>query len=478
MRIDRDLFRKVLIAALLGVNSQAMAQDADLGVVPYLHPRPCQLQMDTSGFSVFPSEDCGTVFIGPNPIEKPVHSVRLEAGIAFCEDNALWHESLILLDQLALDLTKKGAEAIKNGKNEKGKYYLDQAKEARADYLEAKAQYDKLASLPGATVQSLFDNSVRGEDHKNFMQQNLFLFWNSKEEERPVIQTLRTEDSIFSFTHYRPEMMHENLSSIISTTIPGLQVLVQPSAQMTNVAHVKAGDVVSGETRLSLYGACPMVQKNADSGEWELKPQAVDKVMTVNRTYNVPVKVGYGIKASLNSAVATKVLSNLVINNSTHGLSKSQFYEELMAVDGEEAFSVTLDTDASGLISPEEREYLMVDVRQRLLDRFLKYYEDRGDLAHLTPVDLGVPASGFVPVNKVGTHCWKKKKLFGGGSSGCYDYVYTVQEWREGKNETDIQNYLNVNLKISEETHVNDIIKLPMSTAFFDSPDILSETLN
>jgi hypothetical protein len=279
---------------------------------------------------------------------------------------------------------------------------------------------------------------------------------------------LNPENSVYSFVHYRPENISKEARSILSTTIPGLEILVQPTAQQTSVAHVKAGDQISGTTVLSLMSTCPMVKLK--NNKWVANKSELSTVMTVNRNYDIPMRVGYGIKARLNSKVAAKAFADLVATATDNKLSKTQVYNQFLEVSGDEVFSVKIETDF--VLSDTQKKDLEHDVRKRLVDRFLMYFEMRGDLAKLAPLPVPAPEGGMIPVEQVGTKCWSKSS-WGGlkKKGGCTDYVYTVQKWRDGKTTAEIQDHLSVDLDISEVKQINDVVDVPMTTVFFEKEE-------
>lgn len=435
----------------------------DLGVTPYLYHQPCELTVDPRGFEVYANKNCDVLFIGPRKIEKPQNTIDLMGTIELCDGDKDLMESLNERAKAIKIITQQATKAVLEGKDSKAEQLYKNAETMRQQLTKNQIAYAQFSSIHGSTVSSVFNNSISGQDIYDFIAQNMLIFLNNPNP--PKVAKLSTENSIYSFTHYRPEDAGAHVLSIISTTIPGLEILKQPTAAQTNVAHVKTDDIVFGETRLSLMSTCAMLEKKND--QWVRKNDDVQNVMTVNRSYDVPMKVGYGIEAHLKSDLVTTAISDILLNATENGLSKTQVYNKTSNLVGTEAFSVVIDGDIA--LSDEQRQELELDIRQRLMDRFLLYFEKNGSLASLTPVELPIPTGGEVPIEYIGTKCWSKSSMFGlSKKGGCYDYVYTVKEWRPGMSKSDIKDIFTISTDISEKIHVNDIIKVPMSSAFVD----------
>ncbi len=452
------------LVMLLGLSAGiAQAQDSGLnfGDMPYKHTINCKLGVDASGYEMFPNQDCSVLFMGPPGIEKPHHIVTLDGTISLCsglKDNS---DSVNLLSAQWKIIEAKKLKALNEDDLSQYAKLKKLSENLFTDIANARQEYEKYASVPGSRVQSLFDNRAKPEDVMEFYKKNILEYKNNPN--APEVSILVPENSIYSFVLFRTDGASDKTRSVLSTTIPGLEVLVQSSGNQTNVAHVKAGDSVSGLTEFALATTCDMVHLEGE--KWILNKEPLRNVMSVNRKYEIPMKVGYAIKAHLNSKVASRVMAQLISSSTDHNLSKAQLYENIMKIKGKEDFDVVINTDIP--LEKEQMDELDIDIRQRLLDRFLLYYEQRGDLANLRPVASEPAAGGMVPVNHVGTQCWKKSKLFS-SKSGCSDYVYTVQEWRDGQTITQIEDHLDLNLVLTETKAINDVVLIPFTTAFFD----------
>lgn len=467
--------KKLLITSLLSLSaSVGFAQNLSdaLGEMPYKHPRACEYVLDTRGFNVFSNKNCDVVFLAPLPVEKPVNELSLESNVDLCDSNNSLLETINALTAYQAKLSGQLNEAVEEGNYKKIEKILNQLAVANEQVTTRQKDHARFTKIHASTVSSLFENSVDGNDLHRFYDQNLYLMMELNE--WPHIKTALPENSIYSFSFYRPENASAEASSVVSTDIPGFELLAQQSSKQKDVAHVKA-DRVTGKTQLSLMSTCPMVKKV--NNRWVVDKQALKNKVTMNRTYEIPMKVGYGIEARLNSKVAAEVLADLVANTYNHGLSKTQVYNKMLSVSGTEVFTVKIDTDVP--LTSKEKLDLEHDVRKRLVDRFLLYFEMRGDLADLQPVEVKAPEGGEVPVQYVGTQCWSKSGFLGiGGSSGCRDYIYTVKEWRNGMSTTEIHDHLAVDMDISEKKQINDVIMMTMSTAFYELEENKPEAKN
>lgn len=433
-----------------------------LGQMPYKHAKKCDTMLDTRGFEVYPNKDCSVLYIAPPSVEKPVNTGKLYSSVDMCKDNSDWLETLSILVQNMKSVSKKLSAAIEKENYKQVEILNKEFKEAQSNLIFTQKEYARYFSIPASEVQTTLTNEVNGDDRHNLFMQNMYIYLN--EPLAPDLDFLQPENSFYSFVHYRPENVSEEARSILSTTIPGLEVLVQNGSKQTNVAHVKANNV-SGQTVFSLMATCPLVEKKND--DWIFKKGALRDVMTVTRNYEVPMRVGYGIKARLHSKMASEVFAQLLAKAENNGLTKTQIYEKFLTVSGTDVFTVEINTDIP--LPESEKVALEHDVRKRLTDRFLLHYEERGVLADLRPVEVQAPTGGMVPVEQVGTKCWKKSS-WGGlkKSGGCHDYIYTVQKWRDGKTEAEIHDFLMIDIDISEEKIVNDVVKVPMSTVFLE----------
>lgn len=454
--------KKLAVIALMGMTVQT-ANGADLGTTPYLHPNPCELKADPRGFEVYTSKNCDTLFLAPRTVEKSENTIKLEGSAALCDGH---NSMLVALNKRAETfnkLTEKAFKAMEAGNEAAYEKWSAQADQAEVRLINTQKQYAQFSALHASTVRSLFENKVSGQDIYDFIVQNALIFWNA--DEKPEVVKVPTMNSIYSFTHYKPENAGSEARSILSTTIPGLEPLVQPSAQQINVAHVKADDVISGESRLTLMGTCPMLEKV--DGQWVEKEDGISEVFTVNRTYEVPMKAAYTLKATLNTKVATDVLAKMLVQTANHGLSKTQYYEKLLNIEGEEAFTMVYDEDHG--FSEDEKKLISYDIQKRLVDRYLQIYESRSELTNLTPVKLDPPTGGTVDVVHTARRCWSSSSFFGlSKKGGCYDYQYTVPTWMEGKNYNEIYDLLHVDLNLSETIEENKIYYYPKSTTFYN----------
>lgn len=462
---------KSIAAISFVIAGAGFAHAEEVGVAPYLHPKRCDYVLETKGFDILRSKDCEKVFLTPKAIEKPYNKIDLEGSIAFCGG----HKKLIqavnkrisnydrALDKLDSALDSEDHDAIE---------YWDKKADSYAKRVEeAQKSYSKFASKHAATVRSVFLNEVSGSDVTEFNTQNMGVFLTMAKAGLPVpdVEPVRIKNSLYSFVHHRPENATEDLKTIISTTIPGLEVLEQPTAKQTNVAHVKSNAGIQGETKISLASACPMVVEQGD--DWVLQPKKIRDFMTVKRSYAVPMKASYSITAVMDTDIAADVMARMIVQTQNHGLSKTQFYEKLLEVTGKEVFSIVYDEDGS--FDGVERQLVVEDIRKKLVDRFLQIYESRSQLATLTPVKLAAPTGGTVDVVKTARRCWSSSSWFGlSKSGGCYDYKYTVPTWYEGKNYNEIQDLLRVDLELREDITENKIYEYPMDTVFFNLEDI------
>lgn len=460
--VNKQIFKSLLGAVTLSLCTlQASAQD--LGITPYLHPNPCDVKADPRGFEVYPSKNCETLFLAPKVVEKSKNVVSFYGSKDACSAHNNMLGTLVNRSSNFQTLIGLASQALENGNLSDYQMYSDEADKAEEKFIKSQERYAKFTKLPAAHVQSLFENRVSGQDIYDFIQQNILIFWSA--EKRPEVTPIKIGKSIYSFTHYRPKEASEEARSILSTTIPGMEPLAQPSAQQVNVAHVKAKDSISGSTELSLMAACPMLENVG--GEWVEKKDAFREVLTVNRSYEVPMKAGYSLTASLDTNIATEVLAKMIVQTANHGLSKTQFFERLLNIEGKKVFTMTYDEDHS--FTKEEKLLIDYNVQKRLVDQFLQIYESRKELSDLKPIELPAPTGGNVDVVHTARRCWSSSSFFGlKKSGGCYDYQYTVPTWVEGKSYNEVVELLRVNVKISETVRENKIFNYPMSSTFFN----------
>ncbi len=468
---------KTMAATGLVLAAASLAQAEEVGIAPYLHPRPCDYVLETKGFDILRSKNCEKVFLTPKTIEKPFNKIDLEGSVDLCTGHSKLIETVnkrISNYDRALD---KLDEAMDANDMDSIDYWEQKADSYSEKVQEAQKSYAKYASIHAGTVRSVFRNEVNGDDVADFTSQNMgvFLTMSKAGLKIPDVEPVRVKNSLYSFVHHRPEVATEDLKTIISTTVPGLEILEQPTAKQTNVAHVKANGVVQGETKISLASVCPMVEKQ--EGSWTVQPKKIRDFMTVKRSYTVPMKASYTITATMDTEIASDVLARMIVQTHNHGLSKTQFYEKLTEITGKEVFSITYDEDGS--FDGVERQLVVEDIRKKLVDRFLQIYESREQLATLTPVKLDPPTGGTVDVVKTARRCWSSSSWFGlKKSGGCYDYNYTVPTWYEGKNHNEIHDLLRIDLELREDITENKIYEYPMDTVFFDLDDLSEKELD
>jgi hypothetical protein len=453
----------VMTAGFVAFAPSLKAEDSDLGTMAYLHPKACSDLLDTRGFEVFWNKACTVAYLAPAPVEKPEHRVTLEGTAQLCDSQVSLTKSLKALSGMIEDLRTRSAEELKKGNDEKSQKYADRAAKAEADLEKAQGTFVKLTNIHGATVQSLFSNEVSGYDIDQFITQNKYVLYNM--DRRPDIKIMPVSNSIYSFTLYRPENAGAEARSILSTTIPGLSPLVQPSGDPLTVAHVKFAGAIAGETRLTLNGTCPMLEKVND--QWVYNPARFGTVMTVNRSYDVQVKAGYSINAHLHVDDDSQSYNNITANSTNHNLTKSQIYEKLLETNAFQTADLRVDTDIP--MTKDEVDDLKNGVQQRLTDRLLKLYEERGLLTQMTPIEVPAPQGGEVPVTYTATRCWSSSSWFGlSRKSGCYDYQYVVHEWNDGHSYNQVNDTQIMKVDLYENTTIYQVIPLSRSTAFFD----------
>lgn len=453
------------IGLLLSMPGTSFALNLDMGDAPYLYPKKCDILLDARGFELYNNKDCSVIYLGPQRVEKPIHIPRLESTIDMCDDNNMLQETLKKNTESIL----LNADDILNAQKEKNSKKIELHVKLAKELVDLKQYnlglYYAIASLPAASVQSLFDNTVSGSDRDKFIDANKYVLLNQAV--RPDVQILKTTNSVYSFL-FKKVGEGDKVSAISSTSLPGLEYLSAPGAKQSDIVHVMTNDSISGDTVFTLKGACTMVEKHGES--WKLKQDPISYVMTANRTYDIPMKIGYGMTASLKTNVAIKNLQALVSQSLDHGLTKTQILNAFLKSEGESIFDVFIDTDIA--LSSEQRSELMADVYQRLTDRFLLFFEKSGLLSGLQPIEIEPqplePAQGgMVPEIHTATHCWKKKSLFG-SKSGCYDYQYTVMKWHDGFANDEVNQNLQMDALIKENYQINDIYNYQMSSTFFD----------
>jgi hypothetical protein len=469
MKTNKKALSVGLLAALMGLGAQNVkAEDANLGTMPYLHPHRCNNLIDTDGYDVYWSHNCEIAYIAPNAEAQAEHHVNLSGGISQCDSYQNLNTSLTTITDSIAKNTELANIELTKGNIKGSQKYAEDLKELTEQYQMINSIYANTAIIEGANVKSYFRNDISSDDITKIITKNQKVLFNMEKSERPDFQVLPLTNSIYSFSLYRGDGVAKQFPSILTTNIPALEVLTQVGSSLPT-AHVKLDGSAVAETKLSLNGACPMVEK-VDSA-WKVKANANQTFITVNRSYDVEMKAGYSLTATLDTHITNTVVETLIKEAKNHNLTKTQIYNRTLDLDGMQATIVELDTDIP--LTNDEKTLITADVQQRLLDRYLAIYEKKGTLTSMRPVEVVAPDGGNIDVTYWATRCWSHHGFFH-SSSGCYDYSYQVPEWNDGYGYNSNGDTDEIDATIYEKNSIYDVVTISRSTMFTDAK-VLSE---
>ncbi|MBX3022677.1 MAG: hypothetical protein KF799_13475 [Bdellovibrionales bacterium] len=504
-----------LIAGALCSSFTAQAEDSKTPSAPYIEPsRKCMAEgmINPPGkdYNYLYSKDCRVVYVLPPAKVKQSYRSEGNANIRLCKGVKSRMNALTTLenahDALASQRRKwdeRWQAATSTAQKTKIQAEIDHLTKQMAGYQEEisigmKSLTDTYGNRPGATLSITMDseisqsdlNELRAYNQANLRQTrtvvekvvdaagNPVLDENGRPKERTYdvteISSLRKapiSKSIYSFVYYAP-VNSEKDSGILSTSIPGLEVLQQEGAK-TRTAHVRGGDVVTGEVLLSLIGICNSVIDQPDGKsviDFKKAP-----IFVVNRNYEVQQMFAQGYVAELKIDNLIGQIVDQVTTNNNQGFTKSANFNHVIneKVDELVDFQWTTEYENPGNINLAQVLEIKKGVAALLIDDYFEKLEKLGILSKVSPSELPPAVGGNVTETRVANRCWTEKNggisgFFGGRHSVCADYTYTVQVWHDGITTEKLSNLLRANIRSVDRMEVHQMAPFSFSTAFVD----------
>ncbi len=492
--------KKALIAILLPVIASAADSTA-----PVINPaQSCMSEGmnnppgKTYGFLY--NKDCSVVHVLPSRIENPKVQVWPSANLQLCDGlkahiqsfndlnkriNKLQLQTEVLEEKLTENLKESEFERIS-----KQVQSLDKKRrELEFDAMAMRKETAQFGKIPGATISVFLNNSITQEElnylralnHSNLVQKikrvDRSLDENGNEviseREEYKISSLRPaqiSSSLYSFSFYSLDQENPT-NSIISTTLPGFEVLEQMESHQS-VAHVRAGDVVTGEVVMSLLGVCDSVVED-ENGRPSIDLSGQSSPLTVNRTYGVNQVFTQGYEAKLDvDSIADQIISH-VTHHKNSGFTKSSEFSNTIdtMVDSLIDFKWDSDSDNSQILSIDKVLEIKKEVSAHLIDNYFSKLVEQGILKIENPTSLPPAQGGMVPETQLAHRCWTEKR---GGFSGligkrrqvCADYTYTVNVWKDGFTTEELKNHLTMNHQYIDRMTVNRATPFYYTTTF------------
>lgn len=291
----------------------------------------------------------------------------------------------------------------------------------------------------------------------------------------PQVEKARMSNGVVSFKFHSKTNLSE-LPTVLSTTIPGLEVLQQEGASQ-DVAHVKVGEgEVSGEISLSLKGICNAVEQD-DDGRYFVNRNRFVQTMAINQYAEVEMSSRYGYTASLKvEDFVEKVLSGQIIKGKGNFETQS-LLEQTEIVDINKAMSFEwteelTDDDLDPVSKTEIKKEAFANLTHQLIEKL-----EQSELITLKAVQEFEPVEGGqLSVDRVGQRCWSKRKLLRSRKTTCQNYVFAVKEWRDGVSETEAFDGLKREYNLTDSMEVNQVVPHLFNFTFYDSEENFNQS--
>jgi len=456
------LIKKVILSSVCVVGSQSFAQELNPSRPTY-YPS-CGVAFESTGLRVMTSADCKNIFLAPNPIGE-VYSKITVNGNAQAECNKMHLKYKVLEENLEdrTDSRRKLAIAIEQGDQEKIDNLLLLIKLADEYEVKLTEEIKQSSNLQGAQVSFSYFNEVTEEDELNFITENARIFHNMGY--FPKVTAATIEDSIYSFKFINEPLL-ETQPQILSSTLPGLEILNQNGASQVNVAHVLSNGPVSGDIDVSLNAICTIGEDSAT-----LNTEGLSSLMNVNRTYKIAALSQYGYKASFNATRAIKAAGTIISESKDHGFTQTQINDLVFNNDFDDDILIEF-FEGHAPDDPLIVSEIIEDVQERFEEKLYKSLE-ASNLIEVTGYQDREPAQGGeIDEQHIGRAC--KRKWY--GSKRCWDYVYNVKKWVDGYSSLDLNDYSETNLNFSELVIIDDMIDKNLGSTFsnnnFDKGDM------
>jgi prefoldin subunit 5 len=294
-------------------------------------------------------------------------------------------------------------------------------------------------------------------------------------DEEALLRSAPIMSSIFSFIYKTPGTADPSESEVVSTDIPGVEMLSQPGAK-TQTIHVRANDVVSGQLRMSLVYACEHTKPDTAPGSVKID-EDTDPLFTVNRTFEVQEMFGQGYTASLKIDKAVEQISKTVITDTDHGFKKSIVFLPTIQANVDQLVDFKWDTEfaAAGNVGIDK----ILEIKQQVAVKFVDDYIEKLVQAKLISIEEepNVPPANGGTVDDVRTanRCWTERDgglsgWIGGRHTVCGDYQYVVKVWHDGITSVDLDRTLTLKVDNSETMKINMTAPFSFTTAFVKNP--------
>lgn len=480
----------------VGLMSSAISASAQLNplepteYVPVVNPGSrCQYSKINKpdgirDYTFLRNSDCTAYFALPPAIaKKEVEFVPIDS-LRFCKDK---REEEDFIEQISeskkIILAKYTDLNSKVPKNPKEAQYLQEQKDKAMEDLKnidafmmekQKEFFQLYGKIEGAQVIINLDSRVIDEELTDLSYENEFLkeIINDKGETvtivpfRPFFLPAKVSKSIYSFSYRSPEKRFGS-DSIISSNIPGLEILQQEGSTLAT-AHVKGGDVISAELNLSLIGACGGAVEMPD-GSFEIIDTNKQATLVVSRSYEIQQQFKYGYKASLITDNVINQIVEEVITSDNKGFTKKQVFENVMTADLKSYLSFEWDSNFSAEGHNVDGELIM-EIKTAVFAKYVDDYFDQlvasDQLEIIEPTEVEEVEGGLIDVDKVGTHCWTETKWLIKKTRKCADYTYKVKEWKDGITDKELKTKLTINAKFEETVSVNEMVPFYHTTIF------------
>jgi|GEM_PF-5061261 len=448
---------------------------------------PIEVPEGMRAYQFLPGKDCFTHFVLPPAIAERSLKSRPTMNMKRCDayQIALENEGLVakqifetnmmigeLQEQLRETKEDQEVKALEERIHNLG-LVIDRFQETAK---EAQESVQRFASILGVEYQVMMDSRVLENDLERLIQTNL-IPETSKDADGNWQTIYRAQnflkapisESIYSFI-FKNNKSPENGSSLAYSTIPGMENLTQEGGQLEEVAHVFAGNVLSGSFGLTLAGACNSGPETAeDTGSDEGVP------FVANRSFKVQQQYGFGYTASLDlNGVLSQILDHTVTSNNK-GFSKKQVFnnqttqtiDQLLTIKFDETLNVGDQVGQEALEAQQERiEGIRQEVYARFVDTIFDSLLGSKAIEIAGPSPLDPATGGNENVSKTKSRCWIETKWYGRRRKKCRDYTYTVKKWHDGVTVEDLQNTLTLEGNLEEKVNVADTHGFNFSTVF------------
>lgn len=431
-------YMKLLMALSIGAPA-LQVKAADLSGYPYLAKSGCKQNInipENSGGILF-NKGCTVGFVFPERIGKATLTPRPSSALILCESYKSMLEEYDGYRDVILELQKK----LKRASADEVAKLAESISKMQVLRQGAKAELDNIEAMQ---VNVLFENSgVKMVNEAVKINPNAVAAG-------MVFQQAQIAEGRLSYIIEDPNKEKAvNLKSVLSTSVPGYN-----HKEIGNIGEVEFNGAITGELALTLSGACPFVDKVQEGKRTFLtvNKDKLNRTITANYTYAVPVQSSFGYEAELDVKKAMdQFIKEAGVNRK---FSTEKWGESLAKLQTSEIVKI----HKWNLEGKPEGNVVLKDITERFSKRFLEILEENKVLKREIP-GLVVNAPGEIPVTHTGVACHRSSSFFGFRTSlRCNDIQYVVQSPVAGFGDirSGLENKMSVLLK--EAVEENSII--------------------